>query len=412
MNITVHDEPSSLSSLSDPDLLSSLPLPLSELLAESDSEGEQTPSPPRCARRGLGQLQANQQLLVAPSLGIQQVYFVHLQLSVDFLQVGFVRLQLCVDLLQVGFVCLQLGGDLLQVGFVHLQLRVDLLQVCFFRLQLCVDLQQVGFVHLQLPVDLLQVGFVCLQLGGDLLQAGFVHLQLSGDLLQAGFLRLQLRVDFLQDLVFPLQNFFLLFELFYFSLKTDQSLGNHPNFRFRGKMEIKLSHSHHHLGRAGNDKEKQWVQWSHSCVAALQQRLGVPQQQPVIWIHHAPLKCGNGEQSKILLLLSITHQIDVDQLLHLWEGAVDLETTTTTAATFLQCSRFILVSTTSSSATTSSSSTCTTGSKVAQLIWLQGAVPGLLSTVRLSLCASSEAADISLSVNGCSAERGVDFYLP
>lgn len=33
-------EPSSLSSLSDPDPLSSLPLPLSELLAESDSEGE------------------------------------------------------------------------------------------------------------------------------------------------------------------------------------------------------------------------------------------------------------------------------------------------------------------------------------------------------------------------------------
>ncbi|KAG7230871.1 hypothetical protein INR49_024898 [Caranx melampygus] len=273
MNITVHDEPSSLSSLSDPDLLSSLPLPLSELLAESDSEGEQIDASTRLlhlhvAHGGVwGSFRPIRQLLVAPSLGIQQVGFVclqlggdllqvgfvHLQLSVDFLQVGFVRLQLggdslqvgfvrlqlCVDLLQVGFVCLQLGGDLLQVGFVRLQLfvdllqvdfvrlqlRVDLLQVRFFRLQLCVDLQQVGFVHLQLPVDLLQVGFVCLQLGGDLLQAGFVRLQLSGDLLQAGFLRLQLRVDFLQDLVFPLQNFFLLFELFYFSLVGVLCLG-------------------------------------------------------------------------------------------------------------------------------------------------------------------------------------------
>ncbi|KAG7230870.1 hypothetical protein INR49_024897 [Caranx melampygus] len=121
-----------------------------------------------------------------------------------------------------------------------------------------------------------------------------------------------------------MKNVVLCWHLCRYVQKTDQSLGNHPNFRFRGKMEIKLSHSHHHLGRAGNDKRE-------------------------------------------AVALRLT-----------------LETTTTTAATFLQCSPFILVSTTSSSATTSSSSTCTTGSKVAQLIWLQGAVPGLLSTVRVS----------------------------
>lgn len=29
--------------------------------------------------------------------------------------------------------------------------------------------------------------------------------------------------------------------------ETDQGLGDHPNLCFRSKMEIELSHSHHHL---------------------------------------------------------------------------------------------------------------------------------------------------------------------
>lgn len=34
------------------------------------------------------------------------------------------------------------------------------------------------------------------------------------------------------------------------------------------------------------------------------------------------LKGGNGEQSEILLLLGITHQVNIDQLLHLERGGV------------------------------------------------------------------------------------------
>lgn len=34
------------------------------------------------------------------------------------------------------------------------------------------------------------------------------------------------------------------------------------------------------------------------------------------------LKRGNGEQSKILLLLSVTHQVDIDQLLDLKGGTM------------------------------------------------------------------------------------------
>lgn len=34
------------------------------------------------------------------------------------------------------------------------------------------------------------------------------------------------------------------------------------------------------------------------------------------------LKRGNGEQSEILLLLGVTHQVNIDQLLHLQGGEV------------------------------------------------------------------------------------------
>lgn len=45
------------------------------------------------------------------------------------------------------------------------------------------------------------------------------------------------------------------------------------------------------------------VQRPHSCVAALQQRLCVPQQQPMIWIHHVRLSLGQGCSLGFLLLV-------------------------------------------------------------------------------------------------------------
>lgn len=42
---------------------------------------------------------------------------------------------------------------------------------------------------------------------------------------------------------------------------------------------------------------------THGCITALQQRLGVPQQQPVIWIHHIRLPLGHGGGLGLLLLL-------------------------------------------------------------------------------------------------------------
>lgn len=45
------------------------------------------------------------------------------------------------------------------------------------------------------------------------------------------------------------------------------------------------------------------VQCSHSCVAALQKRLRVPQQQPVIWIHHIRLPLGHDGSLRFLLFL-------------------------------------------------------------------------------------------------------------
>ena len=45
------------------------------------------------------------------------------------------------------------------------------------------------------------------------------------------------------------------------------------------------------------------VQCSHSCVAALQERLGVSQQQPVVWIHHVRLPLGHGRSLCLLFFL-------------------------------------------------------------------------------------------------------------
>lgn len=42
---------------------------------------------------------------------------------------------------------------------------------------------------------------------------------------------------------------------------------------------------------------------THSCVAALQERFGVPQEQPVVWIHHVGLPLGHGQSIGLLLFL-------------------------------------------------------------------------------------------------------------
>lgn len=47
----------------------------------------------------------------------------------------------------------------------------------------------------------------------------------------------------------------------------------------------------------------QSVWLSHGCVPALQQRLGVPQQQPVVGVHHVGLPLGHGGRLCLLLLL-------------------------------------------------------------------------------------------------------------
>lgn len=42
---------------------------------------------------------------------------------------------------------------------------------------------------------------------------------------------------------------------------------------------------------------------THGCVAALQERFGVPQEQPVVWIHYVGLPLGHGESIGLLLFL-------------------------------------------------------------------------------------------------------------
>lgn len=42
---------------------------------------------------------------------------------------------------------------------------------------------------------------------------------------------------------------------------------------------------------------------THGGVAALQERLGVPQKQPVVWIHHVGLPLGHGGSLGLLFLL-------------------------------------------------------------------------------------------------------------
>lgn len=45
------------------------------------------------------------------------------------------------------------------------------------------------------------------------------------------------------------------------------------------------------------------AQWTHSCIAALQERLGVPQKQPVIWIHHVGLPLCHSRSLCLLFFL-------------------------------------------------------------------------------------------------------------
>lgn len=45
------------------------------------------------------------------------------------------------------------------------------------------------------------------------------------------------------------------------------------------------------------------VQRPHSCIAALQERLGVSQQQPVVWIHDVRLPLGHGRSLCLLIFL-------------------------------------------------------------------------------------------------------------
>lgn len=46
--------------------------------------------------------------------------------------------------------------------------------------------------------------------------------------------------------------------------EADQGLGDHPDLGFGSKMEVKLSHSHHHLAEHNTAKIKSLVAQVHS----------------------------------------------------------------------------------------------------------------------------------------------------
>lgn len=62
-----------------------------------------------------------------------------------------------------------------------------------------------------------------------------------------------------------------------------QRLGDDAHLCLGSQVEVKLRYCHDHGG-----------------AAALQQRLGVPQQQPVIWVHYIGLASGQRRSGRLL----------------------------------------------------------------------------------------------------------------